>query len=479
MSGQSTAHDGAAPQTAPWGDLVRDGRAVYSAIVVLGVALHALQVLVITIIMPTVVADLGGADYYTWPTLLYTIGAIVGAASLNPIWAAFGRRNGSLLSIVAFLLGTLGCALAPDMGTLVAARGLQGFAGGLVTGGGMALVSAFFADGLRRRILAAHQGTWMIAQLCGPLVGGLFAEIGWWRGSFWSMVPLILAFAVLIWTRVPDETADAGRRSDAARFPFARVMMLTGGVFAVALAGPVADTVLRLLLVALAVGMLWATFRLDRASPNRLYPSDALSLRSPVGLAFLILFCGGMAQTSVNLFMPLLLQVVHGVTPLLISFIAIVVSAGWTIGTFLVSGWSGRRERLALMSGPVLMVAGLAGIAATATLPPLLAVLAFSAFVLGIGVGVHNVHLVARTMANARPGEERATSAAMPSVRSLGTAFGAAAAGVLSTVAGLGDATDPAAVGRAVTMVYSANLLALVAAVVFMAALLRLPARRG
>ncbi|MEX2643452.1 MAG: MFS transporter, partial [Acetobacterales bacterium] len=410
--------------------------------------------------------------------MIYTIGAIVGAASVGPVWARLGRRRGLAASAFVFLIGTTACALAPDMGVLIVARGFQGFAGGLITGGGMAMVSAFFPEGLRKRILAAYQGTWMVAQLSGPLVGGAFAELGWWRGSFWTMIPIILIFGLLSWARVPDEAEEDTPRKDATRFPFVRIALLASGVFAVALAGPVTDTALRVALVISALVLIWATFRLDRVSSNRLYPSGALSPRSPVGLALMILFFAGMAQTSVNLFIPLLLQVVHGVTPLFISFVTIVVSFGWTVGTFVVSGWSGRRERWAMMAGPLMMWVGLAGIAATATLPWLV-VLTLCAFLLGLGVGVHNVHLVARTMANAKPGEERVTSSAMPSVRSIGTAFGAAVAGVLSTIAGLGDATEPEAVGRAVTLVYSANLVPLTGAVIFMALLVRMTARRA
>ena len=55
------------PETAtpnvPWVELLRDGRAGYSVIVLLGSMLHALQILVIAIIMPTVVGDVGGTAY--------------------------------------------------------------------------------------------------------------------------------------------------------------------------------------------------------------------------------------------------------------------------------------------------------------------------------------------------------------------------------------------------------------------------------
>ena len=62
---------------------------------------------------------------------------------------------------------------------------------------------------------------------------------------------------------------------------------------------------------------------------------------------------------------------------------------------------------------------------------------------MGLGIGIYNVHLVARIMATAASGEQRSTAAALASVRSLGTAFGAAIAGVVASTAGLGDATEP------------------------------------
>ena len=405
---RSAAPDPAVPERAAWSELFQDGRALYTVLVVLGVGIHALQTLVIAIVMPTVVADIGGADYYAWPAMLFTIGAIVGAASLGPVWAAFGQRRGYAASGLLFGIATVACALAPTIGLLVAARAFQGFAGGLITGGGMALVSVLFTEPQRKRVLALHQGTWMIAQLLGPVVGGAFAEIGWWRGSFWILVPVVLAFAALAWLKIPEGSGREAAARRPGRFPFLRLSLLTGGVFAVALAGPVFEGTMRIVMVALAVVLVVACLRLDSRADNRLYPTGALSVFSPVGLGLWVLMLGGMAQTTVNIFMPLLLQVVHGVTPLFVSFIAITVSVGWTTATFWVSSYSGRREALALKTGPILMLMGMAGIAACAQLP-LLWVLAIAAFVLGLGVGAHNVLLVTKIMAGSKEGEERIT----------------------------------------------------------------------
>jgi len=465
-------------ESTSWGDLLRGTDGLYCWIVILATALHALQILVIAIIMPTVVADIGGAAYYTWPAMLYTIGAIAGAACVGPIWAALGQRHGFAASAAVFLIGSVGCALAPDMATLNVARTVQGFAGGLLNGGGLALVSVAFSAARRKRALALTQAVWMIAQLSGPVVGGAFAEIGWWRGSFWVMPPLAGVFIALVYLKLPGGLGEGEARPRSTRFPFVRLGMLAAGVFTVGLAAPMESTALRAGLMPIAVLLIGLALWLDHRAENRLYPTGAASLFSPIGPALWILFLGGMVQTAVLLFLPLLLQVVHGVTPLFISFVSIVISFGWTVGTFAVSGLSGRREDMVLVAGPVLMLVGLAVITITAKMP-LLAVLTFAALVMGVGIGIHFVHLQARTMGNARPGEERITAAAMPSFRAVGTAFGAAAAGVLSTMAGLGDATDPVAVGNAVVFVYGVNLVPLVVAAALMIWLVRLSPVKG
>src|SRR5215472_14107862 len=127
-----------------WGEIFRGGHGLYSALVIGGIAMQATQMLVIAIIMPTIVADIGGAAYYTWAAMLYTIGAIVGASSTGVVWSRFGPRKGYALGAGVFAVSTAACALAPDIGALIAARACQGWAGGLVAGSGMALITSLF-----------------------------------------------------------------------------------------------------------------------------------------------------------------------------------------------------------------------------------------------------------------------------------------------------------------------------------------------
>jgi MFS family permease len=461
-----------------WGEIWRDGLGLYSALVIGGIAMHATQMLVIAIIMPTIVADIGGAAYYTWAAMLYTIGSIVGASSTGVIWGRLGARRCYALGAGVFALGTAACAMAPDIGLLIAARAVQGWAGGLVAGSGMALITSLFDARLRTRIIAISQGTFTACHLSGPIVGGLFAAINWWRGSFWAMVPFMLVFAWLAWAKIPERLVTDAERNRLPSLPLFRLATLTSGVFCVAASGSVSGAGIRMALIAAAVLLVALTFRLDRDAPNNLFPRDALSLNAPIGLALWILAFHGMTQTSVSLFLPLLLQVVHGVSPFFINVLSIVISLGWTIGTFTVSGWSGARERVALLSGPMIAFSGLVLLTSFALLPGL-AMLAVSAFVMGIGIGLYNVHLVARAMESGASGEQRSTASALASVRSLGTAFGAAIAGVVANTAGLGNATEPDAVGHAITAVYLFCWIPFGLAAIFMLRFLRVAVPRS
>ena len=467
MNDSSPQTTGSEGEKGSWAELFQGKRGLYSSLIIGGIAMHATQILVIAIIMPTIIGELGGAVYYTWAAMLYTIGSIVGSSSTGPVWSRFGARKGYALGAGVFAVSTIACALAPDMGFLIVARGVQGWAGGLVAGGGTALITSLFDARLRTRILAMSQGTFTVCHLGGPVVGGMFVAIGWWRGSFWLMAPFMVAFAVIAWLKIPDRLDTEAERGRTPPFPFFRLATLAVGVCCVAATGPVSDAILRVVLIAAAFTLVALAFRLDHHASNKLFPSHALSIRAPIGLALWILTFHAMSQTSVTLFFPLLLQVVHQVSPWFLNFLTLTISFGWTVGTFGVSGWSGARERTALWSGTLLAFIALAVIAIVARMPGL-EVLTGAAFMMGVGVGIYNVHLVARTMEGAAKGEQRTTAAALSSVRSLGTAFGAAITGVIAHAAGLGDATDPEAVGGAVTTVYTFCVIPMALAALFM-----------
>src|SRR6202008_4300256 len=133
-------------KSSPWTALFRDGRGIYVVALNLGIGLHAIDVFVISTVMPAVVRALGGVAFYAWATMLYMIASIMGAASGNTLRAAVGARNGYCLAGVIFLLGTIGAGAAPTMAMLLAARFVQGLGGGLIVAQSMGLIRELFDD---------------------------------------------------------------------------------------------------------------------------------------------------------------------------------------------------------------------------------------------------------------------------------------------------------------------------------------------
>lgn len=438
-----------------WGDVLGEGRAVYTVILNLGIGLHAVDVFIISTVMPAVVADIGGAAYYAWATMLYMVASIIGAASGGPVKAALGPRRGYVVAGLVFLLGSAGCGASPSMLVLLAMRTVQGFGGGLLLAQSMALVSELYPAQLRTRILALISGVWGVAALIGPMIGGVFAEIAWWRGAFWTSLPIILLFTWLAWRALPGST----RPESIPEFPVRRLALLGAGVLCVGLASTLESHFAMVVLVAAAIGLVGLTLRLDALADNRLFPSHSASLNSPVGTASWIFFLASITHVSISVFLPLVLQVVHGVSPLAAGYFNAVLALSWTASAFVTAHWHGRAVALALVGGQVLAFIGMAGLAlGTVTLDPL--VIGCLTATVGFGVGSCNLHLTALTMRHALPGEESVTASSIPTMRSLGIAFGAAGSGLIANLAGLGQGISVETVARAATWVDGATAAA-------------------
>lgn len=116
---------------------------------------------------------------------------------------------------------------------------------GVLSGLSYAIVSALYPEDLRPRVLSAFNGVWGVAALLGPMVGGVFAELGWWRGAFWVTIPLILVVMGLIWRSLPTEAPEG----QAPHVPLLRLALLGMGVLCVAGSGHVAPLGMRLALI--------------------------------------------------------------------------------------------------------------------------------------------------------------------------------------------------------------------------------------
>lgn len=438
-----------------WSALVSGQRAVYTLLLTLAVGVHAVGIHMVGTVLPSVVVDLGGAAFYAWATVLYTMTSIMGTVCGGLVQATLDLRRGYLIGVLAFLGGTLGCAVAPHIAVFLTARALQGAGSGLLVALAYSMVSELYPAELRSRAFSAISGIWGMAALLGPTVGGVFATLGWWRGAFWSMTPALVLLSGLSWYALPSVQSQAAR----GRFPGLRLALLGAGVFCVAMSGQVAFIGMRLGLVAAAGGLIAQTFRFDAGTANRLFPAQPLSLTTQVGTAAWIFLLFGVTTSYITVFLPLVVQVLYSVSPLWAGYVTALLSVSWTITALGSAGLQDRQVRLAILLGPLLMTCGAVGLGLW-VVHGSLTLLGVCVSLTGAGIGVCFAHISSRAIAAAHPGEGSLVGSAIPTLQSLGIAFGAATAGLVANTAGLAAGVSSATVAAAATWVYGLGVVA-------------------
>ncbi|MEK9946292.1 MAG: MFS transporter [Alphaproteobacteria bacterium] len=438
-----------------WADLFREGRAVYTISLTLAISLHAMDAFIVSTVMPSVVREIGGAQFYTWVVMLYMTASIVGAASGAPVRLILGTRKGYVGAGLVFLAGTILASLAPNMGTLLVARVVQGLGAGLIVSQNTALISELFPGNLRTRMIAMNGMVWATAAVFGPTVGGLFDQLGMWRGAFWFAIPIIIGFTFVAARAIPEGGQDAKRR----RFPIGRVTILGAGVLVVAISGVVDALPLRILALVAGLAIIWSSFRTDRNATNKIFPSKPFSFVGAIGPAYWVFVLIVVAPVCVGTFMPLTYRVVYGRSPGGCGFGGASLALAWSTSGILTAGANLKWQRIFIVVGPALAGLGILGIGISVGNLAWQVVTAFQ-LLAGLGIGMSMSHLMNWTMTMAAPGEESITASSIHTVRSLGIAVAAASAGLVANLGGLGDGISVDSVIRAVSWVESVGAIA-------------------
>src|SRR5690606_35017761 len=98
-----------------WKQLFSGSNSLKTSALCGGVALHAINVFLATTILPSVIKDIGGMQFYTWNTSIFIIASIIGSVLSARLLLVRGSKSAYLISIIIFSIGTLLCTLAPSM----------------------------------------------------------------------------------------------------------------------------------------------------------------------------------------------------------------------------------------------------------------------------------------------------------------------------------------------------------------------------
>ena len=416
---------------------------VFSALVVVSSILApAFGTFITATILPSAIAEIGGLAIYAWASTAYAVGSILGSAGSSVAVRRTGMRRAVVLAVGVFVVGAAVCASAPSMPVVVGGRALQGLGGGMLIASAYNMVRELFPEALWQRMLTAISCAWAIPALGGPVVGGVLAGLGLWRAAFWAMAPIALVAGALTWRILPrSETRDAR----ATRVPFGRLALICASVLCIGSIANTQATPPRAAFLAAAVACVVLILRLDGRAAARLFPTDMLSLRNPIGRGFWMVFLLGMSTTPGGVYVPLLVQVLHGVTPAAAGYLYAVQSLSWTLGTILSARVPPTRTRTVIVLGPLVTAAGFAGLFFTIGSGPVAAIAA-SLMLIGGGIGTCWAHISSAILSSGRPDEGALTASMIPSTQLFAVALGAALSGVIANAAGLaGSASRPTA----------------------------------
>src|SRR3954470_4112923 len=171
----------------------------------------ALDTLVVSTALTTIRLDLKATvEELEWTANAYNLSFAVLLMTASALGDRFGRRRFFVAGLALFSLASAACALAPDVGTLIAARAVQGMGAAAVMPLSLALVGAAFPPEKRGSAMGALQGLTGLAVASGPVIGGAVAQGLAWQWIFWINVPIGLLAIPFVLAKIPESRGAGG-----------------------------------------------------------------------------------------------------------------------------------------------------------------------------------------------------------------------------------------------------------------------------
>jgi EmrB/QacA subfamily drug resistance transporter len=324
--------------------------------------LAAMDITIVSTAIPQIVGELGGFALFGWVFSIYLLAQTVTIPIYGKLADMFGRKPVLIAGTSIFLLGSVASALAWNMVTLIAFRGLQGLGAGSIMATVNTLAGDLYSTEERARIQGWLSSVWGISAVLGPVLGGAFAEYASWRWIFLVNLPIGIVAIALI-ARFLDERAPHHRhRVD---YLGGMLMLLSGGAVILGLlqGGQAWPwwSVPSAAVFAVAAVLIGLTVVVERRAPEAIMPGWLW--RHPVLAATNLAMVGmGLAMMGPNTYLPTYGQSVLGLGAIAAGF----VLAGMSIGWPLASSYSGRLylrigfRDTALIGAGVMCAAGIA-----------------------------------------------------------------------------------------------------------------------
>jgi len=233
-----TTADIPTPENDPALGLERRAKFEILGAILLGMFLAALDQTIVGPVLPRIVTELKGADYYTWVVTIFLVTSTITVPIYGKLSDLYGRRPMLLFGISLFLIGSVLSGLSQTMWQLILFRGVQGLGAGAIFPIALAVIGDLFTPAERGKYQGLFGAVFGIAFLIGPGLGGFLTDNFSWHWVFFVNLPIGMLALAVIGRLLPNIK---GRRRDI-RIDYLGVITLTLGLMPILVGLTVAET---------------------------------------------------------------------------------------------------------------------------------------------------------------------------------------------------------------------------------------------
>jgi len=169
-----------------------------------GLLVAAFDYSIMATAMPKVINSLNGMKYYVWPFTSYMLSSTIAIILFGKLSDIYGRKHVLILGIITFVVTSVMCGLANNMFELIIFRGLQGIGGGILISLPFIVVGEIFSPRGRAKYMGILASVFALADILGPILGGVITDTLGWRWVFFVNVPVGIAAVTMILYFLPN-----------------------------------------------------------------------------------------------------------------------------------------------------------------------------------------------------------------------------------------------------------------------------------
>lgn len=190
-------------------NLAKDKIIMIMAGLMVGLLVAAFDYSIMATAMPRVINSLQGMEYYVWPFTSYMLTSTIAIIIFGKLSDIYGRKHVLIAGIVTFVISSILCGFSTNIFQLILFRGIQGIGGGILISLPFIIVGEIFSVRERAKYMGILATVFALADVLGPVLGGVITDNFGWRGVFFVNVPIgIMAVGLILYSlpnfKLPD-----------------------------------------------------------------------------------------------------------------------------------------------------------------------------------------------------------------------------------------------------------------------------------